>query len=177
VTPERIVLVGFMGAGKTTVGRQLAKRLGWSFLDLDAWIEGRHGLSVARLFETQGEPFFRDEELRAAEHTRQLRHYVIAAGGGAFAQPATREALRAGATTVWLRCDLATVEERVAAEGASRPLAADRERMRALLAGREPHYRLADLTVDTTHAPAHEVAARIVTELFPGREPLDNTGR
>ena len=164
--PERIVLVGFMGVGKTTIGQRLAERLGWTFRDLDDWITERNGLTVPEIFRDKGEPFFREQELLAAAALHGKRRHVIAAGGGAFVQPATRAVLRDGATTVWLTCDLASVLHRIALDG-SRPLAADRERMQALLAQREESYRLADMAMDTTEASPEEVAETIVGALFP----------
>jgi len=167
--PERIVLVGFMGVGKTTIGHRLAERLGWTFRDLDDWIEARNGCTVADIFRHRGEPYFREEERRAAEAVRDLTHHVIAAGGGAFVQPPTRAVLKDGAATVWLTCDLAAILHRIAMDD-SRPLAADRERMQALLAQRAESYRMADLGVDTTEASPEEVAATIVDALFPARD-------
>jgi shikimate kinase len=164
-----------MGAGKSTVGLALAKRLGWTFRDMDIWIEERQGCSIAEIFRTKGEAFFREEERRVAEEARLLERHVIAAGGGAFAEPATRTALQAGAATVWLRTDLDAVLARLAGD-ASRPLAAGRERMTALLAAREPSYRLAEFTVDTADAPPAEVAERIENAVFPGPE-LSETER
>ena len=163
--PQRIVLVGFMGCGKSTVGAALARRLGWRFRDLDRWIEEWHGLTVAEIFRRRGEAFFRDEERRAARAAARLRRYVVAAGGGAFAQDETREALRAGAVTVWIRCDAAVLRRRVPADG-SRPLAVDRGRMRRLLGEREPSYRLADITVDSSRAAPDEVAQQIAEAAF-----------
>lgn len=154
-----------MGCGKSTVGAALARRLGWGFRDLDRWIEERHGLTVAEIFRRRGEAFFRDEERRAARAAARLRRYVVAAGGGAFAQDETREALRAGAVTVWIRCDAAVLRRRVPADG-SRPLAVDRGRMRRLLGEREPSYRLADITVDSSRAAPDEVAQRIAEAAF-----------
>jgi shikimate kinase len=159
------VLVGFMGCGKSTVGAALARRLGWGFRDLDRWIEERHGLTVAEIFRRRGEAFFRDEERRAAGAAARLRRYVVAAGGGAFAQNETRERLRAGAVTVWIRCDAAVLRRRVPVDG-SRPLAADRGRMQRLLGEREPSYRLADITVDSSRAAPDEVAQRIAEAAF-----------
>jgi shikimate kinase len=165
-----------MGAGKSTVGRALAERLGYAFRDMDAIVEERAGQSVAEIFRDHGEPAFRKRELEVAEELRPLEGVVIAAGGGAFAQPRTHVALREGSTTVWLQCDLEAVMKRVAGD-ASRPLAADRERMQALLDQREAAYRLADLIIDTTDAPPAEVAARIVKALFPGGESQGDTKR
>jgi shikimate kinase len=157
-----------MGAGKSTVGETIARRLGWTFRDLDAWVEERNVLSVARIFAERGEAFFRQEERQVAEAARGLKNHVLAAGGGAFAEPATRAALQDRAATVWLRCDLETILKRVG-EDASRPLAAGRERMSALLAEREPSYRMAEFTVETTGVPPGEIAERIVHAVFPDR--------
>jgi shikimate kinase/3-dehydroquinate synthase len=137
-----------MAAGKTTVGREVARRLGWSFLDMDHRIEERLGLAIREVFERQGEAAFREEERRLAEEIQRLADHVVAAGGGAFAFPETRDLLRDGALTVWLRCDLATVLARITPETGIRPLARSRETIRELFAAREPCYRLADLTVD-----------------------------
>jgi shikimate kinase len=170
VSPERIVLVGFMGSGKSTVGPLLAARLGWGFRDLDAWIEARAGRSVAELF-GEGEEAFRRLEVEAARDAGALTSHVVAAGGGAFAAAETRALLRSGrACAVWLRCGLAALLARIPGDG-SRPLAGSRETMAALLAEREPSYRLADWTVDTTTAAPDEVARRIVGIVFPGGPP------
>jgi len=164
---ERVVLVGFMGAGKTTVGRALAARLGWSFIDLDALIERMTGLDVPTLFRERGEAAFRISEREAAEEAVRTTRCVIAAGGGAFAEPLTREVLQGGGATVWLRCDPEALLSRVPLDG-SRPLAANRERMLELLSERELLYRLADLTVDTTSAAPGEAAEEIARRLRLG---------
>ncbi len=144
---ERIVLVGFMGAGKTSVGRELARRLGWRFIDLDEEIEVAAGRSVRELFRDEGEAEFRRRELEAARRAAEQKEVVIAAGGGAFAESETRAILQAEAATVWLRCDLETILERIGADP-SRPLASDRETMRELLEQRQPTYQQALLAVD-----------------------------
>ena len=154
------MLVGFMGAGKTTVGLALARRLGWGFRDLDWWIEERHGTTVAEIFRQHGEAFFRAEEERAARAAARLRRHVVAAGGGAFVQEKTRKALQRGAFVVWLRCSVDSLWRRLPHDG-SRPLATGRGRMRGLLAEREPSYRLADLVIDTSRAAPERVAHRI----------------
>ena len=167
-SPRRIVLVGFMGSGKTTVAPEVARLLGWDCLDMDREIERRTGLTVAEIFRQRGEPAFRAEERRLAEELSSRDRLVVAAGGGAFAQADTREALRAAAATVWLRCDLATVLQRVPADG-SRPLAGSRETIERLFAARESSYRLADWTFDATRRPPRALARDIVEAVFPGR--------
>ena len=168
-----------MGAGKTTVGAALARRLGWELRDLDRWIEDRHGMAVAEIFRRHGEAFFRAEEQRAARAAARLRGHVVAAGGGAFAADATRALLQKGAVTVWLRCAFDTLWRRLPKDG-SRPLATGRGRMRQLLAEREPSYRRADHEVDTSRAAPEEVARRIVEAVFtkpPARARRKAEGR
>lgn len=158
--PSRVVLVGFMGAGKTTVGRLLAQRLGWDFCDLDRRVEVRTGRSVAEVFATRGEEGFREEERAAAEGLLGRQKCVVAAGGGAWHQPATRELLSRDSLSVWLQADLPTLLTRVPADPA-RPLAHDRARMAALFAERQPSYRLADLSVETKDRSPHDVADQL----------------
>jgi shikimate kinase len=162
--PSRVVLVGIMGAGKTTTGRLLAKRFGYKFRDLDEDIERRVGLSVKDIFQRYGEARFREDELRAAEDAMAREQLVVATGGGAFAQPKTRTVLREAATTVWLKCSVDAVLARVPLDG-SRPLAESRETIAALIAERERAYALADLTVDTTDAPPEAVVQRVADAL------------
>ena len=165
--PLRVVLVGFMGSGKTSVGRLLARRLGYRFEDMDRRIERRAGRTVAEIFRAEGEEAFRERERREAEAVSRLAERVVAAGGGAFARPRTRALLKEGALTVWLRCDLDRILARVRPDG-SRPLAGNRDIMRALLAEREPAYREADVTVDASAGTPREVAERIAG-LIEGR--------
>jgi shikimate kinase len=160
-TPRRVVLVGFMGVGKTEVGRRLAERLGYRFEDMDQRIEERTGCTIAALFAQQGEEAFREEETREAEILARLEGRVVATGGGAFVRPATRERLRGGAFTVWLQCDLETLLARIPADG-TRPLAGNRDIMRSLMAEREPSYRQADAAVSTAGVTPDEVVDRIV---------------
>lgn len=158
--PERVVLVGFMAAGKSSVGACLAELLGWSFVDLDRLIEAGASHSVAEIFRDAGEPAFRRLEQRAAEAAQGMVRCVVAAGGGAFADARTLATLQAGAVTVWLRCDLETVLARLPLD-ASRPLAGNRERIGQLMAEREPFYRRADLTVDATSGAVRDTTRRV----------------
>jgi shikimate kinase len=161
---ERVVLVGMMGAGKTTVGRALAERIGWDFVDLDAAVEALAGRSVAEIFAQDGEAAFRDLEHAAASLAARRTRVVIAAGGGAFVPPATRAVLREGATVVWLTCAPDTLDARIPRDG-SRPLAGDRATIGALLNEREPVYRLADLAVDTTSGAPEDAARKVARAL------------
>jgi shikimate kinase len=154
------VLVGFMGAGKSTVGPEVARDLAFRFLDLDRAQERRRGLTVPELFRTRGEAAVRAEELAEARSAARLERHVIAVGGGAFAEDETRNVLRSGAFTVWLRCGLATVFDRIPTDG-SRPLAMDRATISELFVQRESSYRQADRVVDAEQSPA-EVARDVV---------------
>jgi shikimate kinase/3-dehydroquinate synthase len=165
----RIVLVGFMGAGKTTVGRHLAALLGWDFIDLDDRIVARAGRPVAAIFREHGEAAFRAAEHEAAVDLQHHRFVVIAAGGGAFVAPGTRAVLSTGALTVWLRCTLPALLARIAND-ASRPLAGSYETISALLTEREPLYRLADMAVDTTSVAPPD-AAREIANAAMQQEP------
>jgi shikimate kinase/3-dehydroquinate synthase len=167
-TPNRIVLVGFMGSGKSAVGARLAGRLGYRFEDMDRRIERRTRRSIAVIFEERGEEAFREEELREATALARLDRRVIAAGGGAFTRPETRARLQEGAITVWIRGDLDTLLRRIRPDG-TRPLAGNRAIMRALLAEREPSYRLADLVVDTTRDTTPGGVAGRIADLIDQR--------
>ena len=164
---SRVVLVGFMGSGKSAVGRILARRLGYRFEDMDRRIEERAGRTIAEIFRDEGEEAFRRIEREEALAVARLEDRVVASGGGAFAQAETRAILQSGAITVWLRCDLERILARVPRDG-SRPLAGNRDIMRALLAEREPWYRMADVAVDASAGSPREVAERIVG-LIEGR--------
>jgi shikimate kinase len=163
----RLVLVGFMGSGKTTVGGLAAGLLGWRFDDMDTLLERRMGMSVPEAFQAHGEAWFRAQETALAEELAGQREAVVAAGGGAFTVDETRAALRRNALVVWLRCPLEAVLGRVALDG-SRPLARDRATIQQLFALREPLYRLADRAVDASAGPPDSVA-RDVVAAFTGR--------
>lgn len=146
-----IYLVGFMASGKSTVGRHLAHRLGWSFFDIDAEIEAAERTTIAEIFEQRGEAEFRrieHEILR--QHVRWIgrgRPAVLALGGGAFAEAANRDLIKENGVTVWLDCPFDIVKRRVAAHGVVRPLARDPERFEALWHARRQFYELADARI------------------------------
>ena len=173
---ERIVLTGFMGSGKSTIGRRLAKRLGWHFVDLDSHIEQRDGRNVARIFAESGEEAFRVMEADALLAALQQSRIVIALGGGALETVANRNALAAAsrARVVLLTAAFDTLYERcqqqiAAAAGSSlpvRPLLGERESAAARLARREPIYRQsAQVILDTTGQQPDESVAALVTAL------------
>ncbi len=145
-----IYLAGFMASGKTTIGRLLADRLGWNFVDLDREIELRQGVSIAEIFDQQGEPEFRRieaEVLRARVRTIQCgQPSVVALGGGTFVQPGNFDMVASNGITVWLDCPLETVRRRVA-DPSSRPLARDAQRFEQLYRARHPEYARAEYRI------------------------------
>ena len=155
-----------MGAGKTTVGRALAKSLRWNFLDLDDVIEQREHKDVAEIFALFGEPAFRSMESEALEALLQDRQargdLVLALGGGAFVQKQNRDALiSAGAITVLLEAPLEELRRRCRAEQKARPLARQDARFNELFAVRRADYALARFTVQTLGKSVEQVTAEI----------------
>lgn len=161
-----IALVGFMGSGKSTVAPLLARRLGWSCVDLDAEIERGERRSIAEIFATDGESHFRELERHALSALIEAdgARTVIATGGGAFAHSSTRSLLLANTTTVWLRCGFATCWERAGA-GDRRPLARDRATMAELFRRRRAIYAAAAWSVDGDLAAPESVAATIAARV------------
>jgi shikimate kinase len=162
---DRVVLVGMMGAGKTTVGRQLAGRLGWRFFDSDAMVEESTGSTVAALFAAGGEAAFRTEESRVlVEALEADGPAVVSAAGGAVLDPGNRELLSTVGAVVWLRAEPATLAARVGT-GAGRPLL-DGDPAGALAeldAVRRPLYgEVADVIVDVDDLDASTVVDRIL---------------
>ena len=150
LTPKRtrgIYLVGFMGSGKSTVGRRLAAALNWPFEDLDAVIEAREQTTISALFAEYGEAEFRLRESAALKAAIAKVPLVLALGGGAFGPEENRLRLKDHGLTVWLDCSLDLCRERVAKER-HRPLARDPEAFAALYRARKPIYAMADYRID-----------------------------
>jgi len=140
MTHCNLALAGFMGTGKSTVGRLAARALGWRFVDTDAVIAARAGRSVAAIFADEGEAAFRALEAQVCGEAAALCHQVIALGGGALLGDATRRAVEQHSLIICLTCDLATIRARVG-RGATRPLfSGDPARLAALWEARAPHY-------------------------------------
>jgi shikimate kinase len=161
-----IVLVGMMGAGKSSVGRRLAGRLGVPFVDADTEIEKAAGMTITEIFAAHGEPYFRSGETRVIARLLEGGPQVLATGGGAFMNADTREAVRAKGISVWLRATLDVLNRRIKRR-TDRPLlrsADPTETLRRLLEERNPVYAEADLTVESRDVP-HET---IVDEILEG---------
>jgi shikimate kinase len=139
-----------MGSGKTTVGRHLAHRLGWNFFDLDHEIEAAEKTTIAKLFDTRGEPEFRRIETEMLrQHVRWIergRPAVLALGGGAFVDAANRELILQNGIAIWLDCPFERVNQRVG-DTSDRPLARDPQRFAALYESRREIYALADMRI------------------------------
>ncbi|WP_277923004.1 shikimate kinase [Sphingomonas sp. CARO-RG-8B-R24-01] len=152
---EPIVLVGLMGAGKSTVGRRLAGRLGLPFVDADTEIENAAGMSIPDIFERFGEPYFRDGERRVIARLMDGERRVIATGGGAFVDERTRESILAHGFAIWLDAKPAVLADRVSRRD-TRPLLRGRDPLAVLeeLARvRNPFYAMAPLRVSSHRAP------------------------
>lgn len=170
--PDRtIVLVGMMGVGKTTIGKRLAQRLGMRFIDADAEIEKAAGYTVPEIFEKFGETQFRDGERRViARLLKDEPAHVLAAGGGAFNDPETRERIAERGISVWLRAELDILAKRVARRN-NRPLLAGgdtEEKLAALMEQREPIYALAELYLDTSDGEPDDSVEALVHKLEEG---------
>jgi shikimate kinase len=163
VTVDKIYLVGFMAAGKSTVARSLAARLGWRAEDVDELIEARERLTVADIFARHGEAYFRAAEREILRLLLPLRHTIVATGGGTFMDPDSQQAIKVDGASVWLDVPLETVVARLPADG-RRPLSADRTQMERLFAARQAGYAGADVRIDAT-GPADAVAERILDAL------------
>lgn len=162
-----IVLVGMMGSGKSSIGRRLAARLGIAFVDADAEIEAAAGMTIAEIFETHGEPYFRAGEARVIARLLDHGPQVLATGGGAFMNRDTRTTIRDKAVSVWLKAELDVLMKRIKRRG-DRPLLKNDDpaaTLAALIAQRYPVYAEADLTVHSRDVPHEAIVDEIVTQL------------
>jgi shikimate kinase len=172
-----IVLVGMMGAGKSSVGRRLAARLGLAFVDADSEIETAAGMSIADIFSAHGEVYFRSGEARVIARLLEGGPQVLATGGGAIMNPDTRAAIRAKAVSIWLNAEYDVLLRRVRRR-TDRPMlktADPAETLRRLLAERSPTYAQADVTLNSRDAPhemiVNEAIAALGAHLGVGTQP------
>lgn len=167
-----IVLVGLMGAGKTSVGKRLATLLGVAFTDSDTRIVEAAGMSIPEIFASLGESAFRDGERRVISRLLAERPGVLATGGGAFIEARTREEIAAHGTSVWLRADVETLWDRVR-DRPGRPLlqtADPKATLTDLHRRRSPVYALADVAVDSRRGVSHETMARAIVAAVRERD-------
>ena len=157
---DKLYLVGFMGAGKTTVARAIGRRIGWRVEDIDERIEARERKTIAAIFAQQGEPHFRQLERQMIGELLPERHIVIATGGGTFAEPDNRAVMLADGAVAWLDVPLGRLIERLPADG-RRPLASDRAQMEQLFARRQLAYAQAHVRLDAT-LPVPEVVEQLL---------------
>jgi shikimate kinase len=166
--PHRnIFLTGFMGAGKSSVGRRLAQRLGYHFADLDQLIIAREGQTISDIFASQGEAYFRDCEAAVLAEQAATTHTVFATGGGIIGRAENRAMMKKLGMVIYLRASWPTLERRLA-RGRGRPLADPQqgwERIRQLWESRLPWYEDADVVIDTDLLKVHDVVREIIGRL------------
>lgn len=172
-----IVLVGMMGAGKTTVGRRLGARLHLPFVDADVEIEKAAAKTIPEIFAEHGEPYFRDGERRVIARLLGEGPQVLATGGGAFMNPETRERIAERAISVWLKAEFDVLSARVRRKS-NRPLletADPDETLRRLMRDRYPVYALADVTIHSRDV-AHDVVADEIIAALEAKLAAEPTG-
>jgi shikimate kinase len=165
--PRSVVLVGMMGAGKSTIGRRLAVRLRLPFIDADTEIEAAAGMSIPDIFETHGEPHFRDGEARVIARLLDHGPAVLATGGGAFMREETRNRIRDKAISIWLKAEADIIMRRVRRR-ADRPLLQTENpeaTVSRLLEQREPVYQNADLTIASRDVPHDRIVDECIEAL------------
>jgi shikimate kinase len=160
VRADKLYLVGFMGAGKTTVGAALGARIGWRSEDIDERIETRERRSVAAIFVQEGEAYFRQAERDVLSDLLPLRHVIVATGGGTFSDPGNRAVMLSDGAVAWLDLPLSRVIERIPPDG-RRPLAADLVQMEQLYLQRRVAYAEAHVRIDAAR-PVEEIVERLL---------------
>lgn len=163
--PPNVILLGFMGAGKSTTGKELSQLLGFQYWDMDQWIEERNKKSVSDIFETMGEGYFRLEECKAADWVKNQSHLVQSLGGGAWLAQGLRDEFLKSGWCVWLKVSPEQCFKRIEKNISKRPLVAKQEKqiefLSKLLKQREPVYSLAHESIDTDRKTPKEVASEI----------------
>lgn len=156
-----IVLVGMMGAGKSSIGRRLAARLGIAFVDADSEIESAAGMTIPEIFEEHGEPYFRAGEARVIARLLDSGPQVLATGGGAVMDPSTRGLIATKGISIWLNADLDVLVKRIKRRN-DRPLV---EKIKELLPLREPFYAQSDIIVHSRDEPHDTIVDEIIAAL------------
>jgi len=161
VKADKVYLVGFMGAGKSTLARALGRRLDWPTVDVDEAIERREHMTVAEIFARHGEPYFRAVERQVIVDDLATRHVVVATGGGTFADPQNRSLINGDGVSVWLDVPLERLIARVPADG-RRPLAADRAGFERLFHARREAYAHAHVRLDAARAGVEALVEELI---------------
>jgi shikimate kinase len=171
---HNLALIGFMGTGKSTVGRLVADQLRFEFLDTDELIESRAGKTISAIFANDGEPAFREQERKVVEELNSRQRMVISAGGGMGANPANIANLKQHALVICLWASPEKIWERVRTQ-THRPLLREADplaKIRSLLLVREPVYKQADVLLNTESRPLKEVAAQVLHQFQSARSPM-----
>jgi shikimate kinase len=173
--PRSLVLVGMMGAGKSSIGRKLAQRLALPFVDADSEIERAAGMSISDIFAKHGEPYFRSGEARVIARLLDGGPQVLATGGGAFMHPQSREAIRAKGVSIWLKAEYDVLLKRIKRRGDRPMLKTDdpAETLRRLMEERDPVYAEADVTVHSRDVPHEIIIAEIISAVAPRLAEVD----
>ena len=164
MTVDKIYLVGFMAAGKSSLATALARRLDWPVQDIDELIERRERRTVASIFAREGEPYFRQLESQVLHDLVPQRHVIVATGGGTFVDADNRVLINADGLSVWLDAPLQELLDRIPADG-RRPLAADRAQMERLYEARRAAYQHAHLRLDASRASVEALAEQLLSQL------------
>ena len=165
----KIYIIGFMGAGKTTVGRELAQRIDAPFFDLDEIVEAAEKMTIKEIFAQQGEPYFRQRERDLLRSTRHLERGVIATGGGTFTFDDNIQFIQSEGLSVYLSAPYALLRGRIGEKAAERPLFRDDVATHELFNSRMRYYRMADVTLEVREEETpNEIVERLVLELPKG---------
>ena len=172
--PRSLVLIGMMGAGKSSIGRKLAHRLNLPFVDADAEIERAAGMSISDIFAKHGEPYFRAGEARVIARLLEGGPQVLATGGGAFMHPQSREAIRAKGISIWLKAEYDVLLKRIKRRS-DRPMLKTQdpgETLRRLMQERDPVYGEADVIVHSREVPHEIIIAEIISAVAQRLEEI-----
>jgi shikimate kinase len=167
--PNNVILIGFMGAGKTSTGKELARLLGYNFWDMDEWIEEKNGKKVAKIFEEKGEEYFRSQEKNAVAWLKSKKQYIVSTGGGTWVSEENRNRLLKMGWCIWLKVSAENVLRRVGTQSSQRPVLAKSNnllrKINEILSERNPLYSQAHASFDTNQKKPKEMALEIIKVL------------
>jgi len=161
VRADKIYLVGFMAAGKTSLARELGRRLDWQVEDVDDRIEARERMAISAIFAAEGEAYFRSVERAVVQELLAVRHVVVATGGGTFVDPDLRAIIKADGAVFWIDAPLGQIIDRLPRDG-SRPLASNRIQLEALYESRRLAYAQAHVRLDASRASIGDLVEQVL---------------